>query len=307
MHRRTLGATGLVVSEISLGCNRIGGAPRQSEDAWIAFIHRALDLGINFFDTAANYARGRSEELLGRALAGRSDAYICSKVGRPRQADGRTVADMSAAHVTAEVEDGLRRLGRDSVDVMMLHSPHLDDPRKDDGAEALRRLKEQGKVRHWGISLPDGEAVGFWAIEAGAEVLQVEHNLLLPAPERELFPLARERGVGIVSRIPLAKGVLSGKYAIGSADRPSSPGLAPQGAAFELQLARLEQVRFLERSDQTLAQAALRYVLSDAAVSCAIPGARTLEQLEANASASNGVGLGAAELSRVREVQRGWS
>jgi aryl-alcohol dehydrogenase-like predicted oxidoreductase len=304
MKRRPLGSTGLQVTEISLGGNRIGGKPAQPDEHWIRLIQRSLELGINFFDTADLYAEGWSEELLGRALEGR-EALICTKVGSISLQVGYD-KNLSETYLVNAAENSLRRLRREAIDLLLIHSPSLDEVQASTAVETVKGLVQRGLARHWGYSLPHTLEEGFWAIEQGAEVLQVEYNLMQPEPEQALFPLAQQRGVGIMARLPLFRGLLSGKYSPApDAPRPEKRNLPPGDALDEL-VRRADLFRFLERPGQTMAQAAIRYSLAHPAVSCSIPGARNLEQLEANLAAVNGH-LTADELARVREVQESWA
>src|SRR5438045_8753413 len=149
----------------------------------------------------------------------------------------------------------------------------------------FEKLKSQGTVRWTGISTHD-HASGIEAIEQGADALQVEYDLLDPTAEEELLPLAQQRNVGVMVRTPLARGLLTGKFPPGQPIPPEQQWRRPRGDQLQLRLARVEQLRFLERPGQSLAQAALRFVLAHPAVHCAVPGARTVEQLEANLPAA---------------------
>lgn len=305
MQYRRLGRTGLHVSEISLGCNRIGDPGTALED-WYPLVRRALDLGINFFDTSNSYNQGRSEEVLG-IVAAREPVYFATKVGVPVMTNDYPKREFSAATILREVEHSLRRLRRDYIDVYQLHSPTVQQLEQDEWAGALVRLKEQGKVRWLGISTSD-EASGIWCIRHGlVDMLQINYNLLDLEAEEELLPLAVRYDIGITVRTPLARGLLTGKFSPGQEIPPEQQWRRPRGAELQQRLARVEQLRFLERPGRTLGQAALQFVISHPGVSCAIPGARTIVQLEENVVASNGRGLDPDELARVRAIQAGWT
>jgi myo-inositol catabolism protein IolS len=305
MHYRRLGRTGLRVSEISLGCNRIGDPGTILED-WYPLVRRALDLGVNFFDTSNSYNQGRSEEVLG-VVAAREPVYFATKVGVPVMTNDYANREFSAATILREVEHSLRRLRRDSIDVYQLHSPTVQQLEQNDWAEALLKLKEQGKVRWLGISTSD-EASGIWCIRHGLfDVLQINYNLLDLEAEQDLLPLAMQHDIGITVRTPLARGLLTGKFPPGQELPAEQQWRRPRGAELQQRLARVEQFRFLERPGRTLGQAALQFVLSHPGVSCAIPGARTIAQLEENVAASNGRGLDPQELAQVHEIQAGWN
>jgi myo-inositol catabolism protein IolS len=198
----------------------------------------------------------------------------------------------------------MRRLRRETIDLYMLHSPSVQQLETNDWATAIDRLKAQGKVRSFGISTHD-HASGVWALRHGADFLQIEYHLLDPTAEDELLPLAAELDAGIMVRMPLARGLLSGKFPVGQALPPEQQWRRPTGDQLHLRLQRIEQLRFLVRPGQTLAQAAIRYVLSHPAIHCAIPGANNLAQLEDNVSAADS-DLADDELARVRDLQAEW-
>jgi myo-inositol catabolism protein IolS len=301
---RTFGRTGLNVSTVSLGSNRLGD-PGADPDRWPLIVDRAIDLGVNFFDTAGCYNQGRSEAVIGDVTARRSEAtYVSTKVGVPVDTNDWDSRTFSAAHILRDVEGQLRRLRRDRIDVYLLHSPTVDHLRTDDWCVAIDQLKAAGKVAWAGISTSN-HASGIEAIRRGADVLQIQYDLLDPTAEDELLPLASARNVGVMVRTPLHRGLLTGKFAAGEPIPAEQQWRRPRGAELEARLRRVEQLRFLERPGQTLGQAALRFVLSHPAVHCAVPGARTVAQLEANAVGADG-DLTGGELARIRELHRAW-
>ena len=302
MHYRQLGNHDAQVSEISLGCNRLGES--QSPDAhWIDLVRQAVDLGITLFDTSESYGWGRSEAILGQAVGNRSDLLIASKVSRVRESNAK---DLSAARVITQAEASLRRLQRDTIDIYQLHSPSLADMQQFDWPEAMTQLKAQGKIRFAGVSIND-VASGEWLIEQGlADVLQIEYSMVQPEVGEALFPLAAEAGVGILVRMPMARGILTGKFqpgqAVGKENRASLLGdkvdnYVDQAAAF---------ARVMPDDGWTLGQFALRYAITPPAVSAAIPGARNQQQLLQNVTASDGAGLSAEEQAGVAIVQARW-
>jgi aryl-alcohol dehydrogenase-like predicted oxidoreductase len=223
MHYRKLGKTGLTVSEIGFGAWAIGGPSgasgtplgwgKTSDDESLAAIRRARELGVTFFDTADSYGFGRSESLLGIVLSRkREDVVIATKVGVARDADGRLRKDFSREHIQYAVDGSLKRLRTDYIDLYQLHNPTIADLRRDDIHEAMDRLQEVGKIRFWGVSVSTPEE-GIEVIRNGwGYALQVLYNAINQAPAKELFPLAKEKGYGIIARVPLASGLLSGKY-----------------------------------------------------------------------------------------------
>jgi aryl-alcohol dehydrogenase-like predicted oxidoreductase len=307
MRYRTFGRTGLSVSTVSMGTNRLGD-PGVDPTIWPPLVERALELGVNFFDTSISYNQGRSEAILGEVVSRHpAPTYISTKVGFDIDFEvgpEHAVRDYSASAILRDVEGQLERLRRDSIDMYMLHSPSVDVLEAAEWAPAIDTLKQSGKVRWFGISTSD-HASGSWAIEHGADVLQIEYDLLNPTAEDELLPLAKQHNVGIMARTPLARGMLTGKFKLGQPIPPEQQWRRPKGDQLRLRLGRIEQLRFLERPGQTLGQAALRFVLAHPAVHCVVPGARTLEQLESNVPAAEAE-LSAEELERIGELHAKW-
>lgn len=307
MRYRTFGRTGLSVSTVSLGGNRLGD-PGVDPAVWPPIVQRALQLGLNLFDTSVSYNQGRSETILGEVLSGHPPStYVSTKVGFNIDFEvGPELAtrDYSARAILRDVDGQLARLRRDTIDLYMLHSPKLSDLEAGGWTTAIDALKTQGRVRWFGISTSD-HASGVWAIQRGADLLQVEYDLLSPTAEDELLPLAQRQNVGVMVRTPLARGLLTEKFKRGSPIPPEQQWRRPKGGQLELRLARIEELRFLERPGQTLGQAALRFVLAHPAVHCVVPGARTLEQLEANVPAAD-ADLNSQELSRIKALHARW-
>jgi aryl-alcohol dehydrogenase-like predicted oxidoreductase len=186
----------------------------------------------------------------------------------------------------------------------MLHSPTVEVLETTDWATAMDQLKQAGKIRWSGISTSN-HASGICAIERGADLLQIEYDMLNPTAEDELLPLAQRHNVGVMARTPLARGLLTGKFKAGEPIPPEQHWRRPHGDQLALRLDRLEQLRFLERPGQTLGQAALRFVLAHPGVHCVVPGARTIEQLESNVPAAD-ADLLPEELSRVMDLHATW-
>jgi aryl-alcohol dehydrogenase-like predicted oxidoreductase len=304
MRYTTFGQTGLSVSQLSMGCNRLGD-PGVDPAQWPPIVRRALDVGVTFFDTSNSYNQGRSEEVLGEVTHDHpTPVVIATKGGVPVETNDYPNRSFEAGTILAAAEDSLKRLRRDTIDLYMLHSPTVRQLETHSWAEAIEKLKAQGKVRYFGISTDD-HASGIWCIEHGADFLQIEYDLLDPSAEDELMPLARKHDVGIMIRTPLARGLLSGKFPAGQAIPPEQQWRRPTGDRLQLRLQRVEQLRFLEREGQNMAQAALRWLLAQPGVHCVIPGARTVEQLEANIGAVDGE-ITQEELARVAELHQAW-
>jgi myo-inositol catabolism protein IolS len=301
MHYRPLGRTGAHVSEIGMGCNRLG--EKQESDAhWIGLVHAAVDLGITVFDTAEAYGWGRSETIIGQAIGNRQDVLVASKVSRDRETGAK---EWQPERIIARAEESLRRLQRDTIDIYQLHSPSLAEMQSYDWPKAMDTLKQQGKIRFSGVSINDAES-GRWLIENGlAQVLQVDYSMLVTAVGNEIFPLAEEQGVGILIRMPMARGVLTGKFT----EKTDTEGhrASMLGEKLDDMIVHARQLApIAQRHDGSFGQFALRYAVSPKAVSAAIPGARTIEQLTQNVAASNGYGLDAATLAEIATIQATW-
>ena len=298
------GRTGLRVSTVSMGCNRLGD-PGTDPAIWPPVVERALAKGVRFFDTSNSYNQGRSEAILGEVTARFAEpTVVATKGGVPVETNDFPNREFSTKTILAEVENSLRRLRRDTIDMYMLHSPSVRQLEVMEWDEVMSKLKSQGKIQFFGISTDD-HASGIWAIRHGADLLQIDYSLLEPTAEYELLPLAGEHNVGIMVRMPLARGLLSGKFPVGQEIPPDQQWRRPKGDQLQLRLRRVEQLRFLERPGQTLAQAAIRFVIAHPAVHCAIPGSRTTEQLDANVAAADG-DLTPDELARIRALQAEW-
>lgn len=297
MHYRKLGNTDITVSEVGFGAWAIGGATevsgtplgwgRTSDDESMATIRRARELGVTFFDTADSYGFGRSESLLGIVLSrGRKDVVIATKVGVVRNALGKLQKDFSRTHISHAIDGSLKRLRTDYIDLYQLHNPTLDELRRDDLHEAMNRLQEVGKIRYWGVSVTTPEE-GVEIINNGwGYALQVLYNVLNQAPAQELFPLAKEKGYGIIARVPLASGLLSGKFrndTVFGQDDVRQNFLTPK--RLEEVMPRVDEAKsIIGGTARSLAEGALRFVLASDAVSSTIPGARNVRQVEMNAS-----------------------
>jgi len=301
MQYRTLGNTGIRVSEIGFGGWAVGGSAdasgtplgwgRTNDDESLAAIRRARDLGVSFFDTADSYGFGRSESLLGIVLSRkRQDVVIATKVGVTRAADGSLRKDFSKQHIFQAVDGSLRRLRTDYVDLYQVHNPTIEQLRREEIQEAMERLQEIGKVRYWGVSISTNEE-GIEIINRGwGHALQVLFNVLNQSAANELFPLAKQKGYGIVARVPLASGLLTGKFRSDStfpADDVRQNFLTPK--RLEEALNRVDEMKAIVGGGaKLLSEAALQFVLANDAVSTTIPGARNLRQVETNVAAAEG-------------------
>lgn len=302
MHYRPLGKTGVQVSEVGLGCNRLGQEYAPDEH-WVDLVRRAADLGVTVYDTAEAYGWGRSEEMIGRALGNRDDVLIATKMCRIRETDEKV---FSAARMVQTAEDSLRRLRRDRIDIYQLHSPSREDLARFDWAEGMRRLKEHGKVRFAGVAV-NSAADAMWLIEQGhVDVLQITYNVLDTEAEQGLLDLAEEKGVGLLCRMPLARGVLTGKFRLGEPVRAGHRALL-DGERLAENVRKAESLRPLSDGyEGGMTRLAHHFCLTPRAVSAIIPGARTTEQLQENVAASNGAGLSEEVRAEIERTRLGW-
>ncbi len=309
----TLGMTGLRVSPIAFGTWQMGGEWGQfDEDEGIAAIRRARELGINLFDTAQGYGFGASERLLGRALRdeldNRRDEVVVATKGGLRMTDGGLVRDSSPGWLRNGVEDSLRALEVDYIDIYQVHWPDSKVPFSETAA-ALQELVDEGKIRHVGVSNFDAAQLAEFARTRPVETVQPPYNLFRRDIEAELLPYAREHDIGVLVYGPLAHGLLSGSmHADASfADddwRSASPAF--HGSAFSRNLDVVDHLkRFAaEELGCSVAQLALAWTLANPAVNVAIVGARHPDHIEDSVAAA-GLTLSKADLEQIDLIMAG--
>ena len=315
MNYRALGETGMRVSEISLGTWAFGGDwGTVGEDDAYAALNRAIDLGVNFLDTADVYGDGRSERLIARLLQDRpnDEIFVATKAGR--RLDPHTAEGYNAENLTAFVERSLKNLGVEALDLLQLHCPPTEAYRQDETFEALDGLQAAGKLKNYGVSVEKVEEARMALDYPGVKTVQIIFNVFRQKPAEEFFPLAEERNVGVLARVPLASGLLSGKM---SAERAFDEGdhrnfnrdgeafdrgETFSGVDFEAGLRAAEELKDLVPEGSTLAQFALRWILMHPAVSCAIPGGKNPSQVGDNVAAASLPPLSEKAMERAREV-----
>ena len=294
MEYRNLGRAGVRVSPLCLGTMMFGGPTDERES--IRIIHRALDEGINFIDTANVYNGGESERVVGKALKGRRDSVVLTTKVRGAAGEGPNDRGTSAYHILAEVENSLRRLDTDHIDLYLLHRFEPATP-IEESLEALDRLVRQGKVRYIGCSNFDGWQLcqALWTSErrnfSRFVAVQPLYNMVNRDVEVELLPCCEEFGVGVMAYSPLARGVLSGKYLAGQAYPDGSRAARGDRRIQETEM-RPESFKvtallkpIVDAHAKTMTQFALNWVISNPLVTAAIIGPRTMEQLEDNLGA----------------------
>ena len=311
MNYRTLGRTGWQVSEISFGAWAIGGAWGQVDDKEsLAALHAALDGGVNFFDTADVYGDGHSERLLARLKKQRKEKFhIATKAGRRLAA--QTPEGYTRKNLTAWVNRSLRNLNTDTIDLLQLHCPHTEVFYRPEVFGILDDLVKDGKLRHYGVSVEKVEEA-LKAIEyPNVQTVQIIFNLFRQRPAERFFAEAQRRQVGILARVPLASGLLSGKISRASTfakddhrnfnrhGEAFDRGETFAGVDFETGLRMVGQLKKLVPPGASLAQMALRWILEFPAVTCAIPGAKRPAQVAENLAASELKPLSPATLKQI--------
>lgn len=298
MEYRPLGRTGWKVSELSFGAWAIGGSwGHVSDEDGMASLNQAIDCGVNFIDTADVYGNGRSERLIAQLKRSRKEQIVvATKAGRrlPKQ----VTEGYTRANLTAWVEDSLRNLSVDSLDLLQLHCPPTEVYYRPEVFGILDDLVNAGKIRYYGVSVEKVEEA-LKAIEfPGVQTVQIIFNCFRQRPAELFFAQAKQKQVGILARVPLASGLLTGKLrrdsAFASDDHRNfnrygnafDVGETFSGVDYETGLAAVEEIRKLLLSGMSMSQFALRWILMFDAVSCAIPGGKTPEQVKDNCGAS---------------------
>lgn len=315
MEYRQLGRTDMKVSAISFGAWAIGGTwgPVDDEQSMRA-LHAAVDAGTNFVDTADVYGDGRSERLVARLRRERQGEtiFVATKAGR--RLAKQTPEGYSRENLTAWVERSLKNLEMDAVDLLQLHCPH---PRVYDMPEVFGILEDMvrdGKIRHYGISVETVDEALRGIRHDGVRTVQIIFNMLRQKPAEAFFAAAKARGVGILARVPLASGLLTGKLTKATTFAPDDhrsfnregaafdKGETFSGVPYDVGLEVVERLRPLVPPGATMSQLALRWTLMFDAVSCAIPGAKTPEQARDNAAAAELPPLAPETMEAVKAV-----
>ncbi len=314
MDYRTLGRTGWKVSEISFGAWAIGGSWGQvSDEDSMAALHKAIDCGINFIDTADVYGGGRSERLIARLKKEREEEIIvATKAGRrlPRQ----TVDGYSRANLSAWIDDSLRNLATERLDLVQLHGPPTELYSRPEVFGMLDDLVAAGKIRYYGVSVEKVEEA-LTAIEfPNVQTVQIIFNCFRQRPADIFFAKAKAKRVGILARVPLASGLLTGKLRADStfaADdhrnfnrrgEAFDVGETFSGVDYSVGLAAVEEIRKHLPPGVSISQFALRWILMFDAVSCAIPGAKRADQVADNCHASDLPPLTPEAMAAVRRI-----
>lgn len=316
---RKLGRTGMEVSEIGYGCWGIGGGWGQLDDEEATkALKRGIDLGVNFFDTALGYGGGHSENLIGEAVAGMRDSVVIATKIPPKTSRWPVLPQEPVSETFPEdwiiecTEKSLKNLNTEYIDVQLLHAwtpPYLQQL---DWYEALMKLKEQEKIKTFGISSNDWDPYGPVELAKSGliDAIEVIYNVFEQRPAEQLLPAALEHEVGIIVRVPFEEGLLTGKMGPGYKFEEGdwrAGWLTPERLAEAAQ--HVDNLKQLLASDRpTLAALALKFCLSHPAVSTVIPGMRKVEHVESNCAVSDGKMLPDDVLAKLKDhaFVHGW-
>ncbi|MBZ9966646.1 aldo/keto reductase [Mesorhizobium sp. B292B1B] len=315
MQSRKFGRTGIDVSEIGFGSWAIGAAWGEvNDDDALAALHAALDAGVTFIDTADVYGDGRSEKLIARVMKERGGErpFIATKAGK--RLPTQTVEGFSQQNLADWIDRSLRYLEADTLDLVQLHCPLTDLYYHPEVFERLDRLVEQGKIRNYGVSVERVEEALKAMQYPGVVSVQIIFNAFRQRPAELFFDLARKNNVAIIARVPLASGLLSGKFKPDTEFEATDHRLFNRngeafdvgetfsGVPYEVGLAAVERVRPLVSDDMTMAKFALRWILMFDAVTVVIPGARNPAQARSNAEAAELPPLSADIMGKIRDI-----
>jgi aryl-alcohol dehydrogenase-like predicted oxidoreductase len=315
MKYRPFGRTGWSISEVSFGAWAIGGAWGDVDDSTsLAALNKSIDCGVNFIDTADVYGDGRSERLIAKLKKDRprDTIHVVTKAGR--RLNPHNTAGYNRSNLTAFIERSLKNLDTDSIELVQLHCPPTDVYYRPEVFEVMDDLIKQGKIQHYGVSVERVEEA-LKAIEfPNVQSVQIIFNMFRLRPAELFFEQAKKRKVGILARVPLASGLLSGKMTrqtqfakddhrnFNRHGEEFDVGETFSGVDYETGLKAVEELKSLVPAGATMAQLALRWILMFDAVSCVIPGAKTPQQAEQNAKASDLPPLSEAQMAKVREI-----
>jgi aryl-alcohol dehydrogenase-like predicted oxidoreductase len=314
MNYRELGRTGWKVSDISFGAWAIGGAWGEVDDKdSLAALHAALDAGVNFFDTADVYGDGRSERLLAKLKKERTEKfYVATKAGRRLRE--QTPEGYSRENITQFIERSLRNLEAETLDLLQLHCPPTEVYYMPEVFEILDDLTRDGKIRYYGVSVEKVEEAVKAMEFPNVQSAQIIFNMFRQRPAELFFEQARKHKVGILARVPLASGMLTGKItreskfakddhrAFNRKGEAFDRGETFSGVDFKVGLGTVEELKKLVPKDATMTQLALRWILEFPEVTCAIPGAKRPDQVAENAAASDLPPLSAETMKRVQAL-----
>ncbi|MCM3035843.1 aldo/keto reductase [Bacillus pumilus] len=307
MKKVTLGRTNLQVNPIGLGTNAVGGHnlfPNLSEDAGRELVETALDQGVNFLDSAFIYGLGRSEELIGEIIAkrgGRENLVLATK-GAHKEVNGQIELDNSRDFLREQVENSLKRLKTDYIDLYYMHFPDGRTP-LEEVAGTLKELKDEGKIRAIGASNLDFEQLQAFNRDGYLDVLQSEYSLLKREAEKDLLPYCVEHRISFIPYFPLASGLLTGKFTKDATfDDIRAKDPLFQGEAFLQNLEKVDKLKAIAQSKNAeTAHVALAWLLAQDGIDAIIPGAKRAEQVQQNLK-TNDVQLRKEEINQIDQI-----
>ena len=302
MKYRTLGRTGLQVSEIGIGTWCFGGEWGDFDKSEaVRTIRRAAELGVNFVDTAECYGDHLSETIVGQAVKANRDHWvIATKIGHKYLGFLDRIDDYSPGFVKDSIEASLKALDVDVIDLIQFHGW---PPDPDDTVAMLERLVEEGKIRFFGASTGGSQAPMDYLHYGKGDTIQIVYNIFTRSPENEAFGYCLENNIGVIPRVPLASGALSGKFTIDTSfPENDHRGRKLVGEKLKQTVAKVDTLRDLVPRGCSMAQFALRYILAQPVVSTIIPGAKTTRQIDDNAAASDMGALDPELVERVNEI-----
>ena len=317
MQYRPLPRTDLVLPEVGFGVwtvatNWWGRIPEPQK---VSLLENALELGVTFFDTADTYGEGYGEQILAKALGQhRTDIVIATKFGydfydrTPREGHQERTQNFSREFVTFACEQSLRRLRTDYIDIYLIHNPRLEALERDDLFETLEQLRSAGKIRYFGTAL--GPDIG-WFEEGAASMrerqvdsMQIIYSILEQEPARDFFPIARDEDVGLISRVPHASEVLTGRFSKPPEFDPGDHRASRKAEWMERALAKAERVKFLAGEDtgRTMSQAAIKFCLAQPSIVSVLPNFTNLDELREYTAAPETPDLTEEEQSRLDDL-----
>jgi aryl-alcohol dehydrogenase-like predicted oxidoreductase len=314
MRYRFLGKTGFKISEIGFGAWAIGGSSWGAQDDYDSrqALHQSLDMGCNFIDTAAVYGDGHSEQLIGSVIRERHEHPVIATKIPPKNwnwdnPSGTPLTDVFPSDwIISKTEESLKNLGVDCVEIQQLHTWNKEWNSQADGLlSTMDRLKREGKIRAFGISLRDkgadeaNDLIRFRQVDC----LQIFFNLLYQEPIQKLFPLAKQYGTGIVARVPMAFGALTGRFnAKTTFPQDDHRSRLYVGDDLKITLVKVEKLKFLASRHMPLAEAAIKWTLAYPEVSTSIPGLRNLRQAQVNCAAGDGPSIPADLVKKAEKI-----
>lgn len=313
MKYRKLGSTDLTISELSFGTWAIGGDWGRVDDVTsLRALKVAIEQGVNFFDTADVYGGGHSEELLAKATKGKEDeVYIATKFCR--KGNIKDPQNYSEQVVRQYCEDSLSRLKREAIDLYQIHCPDFNILQQGEVFSVLDKLKEEGKIRYYGVSVESVEEGLFCMQQPNVSALQVIFNIFRQKVATDLLPVAEQKNIGILARVPLASGLLTGKFDVNTTfESQDHRHYNANGAAFNVgetfaglpftkgvELAN--ELKWIANDQRTMTQAALRWILDHSAVSSVIPGFKNEIQVITNLAALHAISFTEEEKERLQQ------